>query len=205
MKFIPENFNAPELLRTDEFIVRPLQTSDVELDYDAVMSSKEMLRVKTQSDWPADGFTIEDNLEDLERHEIKHHDRKAFTFTIMNPDQSFCLGCVYFNPLSQELSDLKICDEADSKSEIFCASITFWVRESLVDDGMDLKVLNSLAEWLEDEWHFDCVIFPVSKPNLRQNQLLKDKGHLPAGDFYDEQRASCWNIYLLSVSNNKAE
>jgi len=40
---------------------------------------------------------------------------------------------------------------------------------------------------------------------LRQNQLLKDKGHLSAEDFYDEQRASYWNIYLLSVTKNKAE
>jgi hypothetical protein len=38
--FYPESARVPELLRTDEFLVRPLRSTDVELDYDAVVSSR---------------------------------------------------------------------------------------------------------------------------------------------------------------------
>ena len=42
--------------------MRPLRTTDVELDYDAVTSSAEMLRRWSHSSWPADDFTLSENL-----------------------------------------------------------------------------------------------------------------------------------------------
>ena len=74
----------PDGLKTDKFLIRPLLTTDVELDYAAVMESKELLRKWEQSSWPADDFTIADNLKDLERHSREHVNRESFTFTVMN-------------------------------------------------------------------------------------------------------------------------
>ncbi len=64
---VPNDFNVPEQLRTSNFILRMLSASDVELDYEAVMSSKLHLRkvFAEHDDWPADDMTIEDNLNDL--------------------------------------------------------------------------------------------------------------------------------------------
>jgi len=67
MLFYPKNAQVPEKLSTQEFYIRPLRTIDVEMDYSAVMSSKEMLRQWSQSDWPSDDFTITDNLIDLQK------------------------------------------------------------------------------------------------------------------------------------------
>ena len=44
MDFYPANAAVPEEKRTDRLLMRPLRATDVELDYDAVMSSAEQLR-----------------------------------------------------------------------------------------------------------------------------------------------------------------
>ena len=90
MKFYSDKLPIPDLFQADMFIFRPLRASDVELDYDAVISSSRMLRAWGQSDWPVDGFTLEENLVDLQRHEQEHLDKKAFTYTIMNHEETLC-------------------------------------------------------------------------------------------------------------------
>ena len=47
---------APSTWHTDRLLLRPLRTTDVELDYDAVMSSAEQLRMWSDSTWPAAGL-----------------------------------------------------------------------------------------------------------------------------------------------------
>ena len=105
MIFYSEEFAVPEILQTGNFIFRPLRASDVELDFDAVVSSSFMLRAWSQSKWPIDGFTLEENLKDLQRHEREHLEKKAFTYTILNPEETFCIGCIYIEPLIQEEVD----------------------------------------------------------------------------------------------------
>ena len=96
MNFYPDNISIPQEYRTDRLYLRPLLETDVELDYDAVMSSKEQIRRWSQTTWPADDFPLAENQADLKRHEQEHLDRVAFTFTVLDPDEIRCLGCVYF-------------------------------------------------------------------------------------------------------------
>src|SRR2546427_11469272 len=101
--FYPGDAIVPEALRTDEFLVRPLRATDVTLDYDAVISSRAELLLGSGGTWPKEGFTLEENLADLQRHEQEHRDRVAFTYTIMNPPETQCLGCIYIGPLERLL------------------------------------------------------------------------------------------------------
>jgi hypothetical protein len=82
---------APSGYETHEFVLRPLLASDAQLDYDAVMESREFLRKWEQSTWPEDNFTVEANREDLVKAERKHASGENFTYTVMNPDQAECL------------------------------------------------------------------------------------------------------------------
>ncbi len=82
--FYPSDAHVPEALRTDEFLFRPLRATDVTLDYDAVIGSRAELLLGSGGTWPREGFTLEENLADLERHEQEHRDRVAFTYTVMN-------------------------------------------------------------------------------------------------------------------------
>lgn len=49
MQFYPEGAIVPKELKTKEFHLRPLRASDAEIDYVAVMDSKMMLRIMSQS------------------------------------------------------------------------------------------------------------------------------------------------------------
>lgn len=98
MVFGDENITIPTGLVTNGFLIRPLLATDVELDYAAVMESKEFLRKWEQTGWPADNFTLAENLEDLQRAEDRHVNREAFTFTVLNPTETECLGCIYIFP-----------------------------------------------------------------------------------------------------------
>ncbi len=72
-KFVPDDFIVPEKLETDRFRMRMLSVEDVEKDYEAVMSSVEHLRSLSDPEdddiWPEETMTIEENYEDLKRHQ----------------------------------------------------------------------------------------------------------------------------------------
>ena len=169
MEFYPPGARVPEGLRTDRVLLRPLRGTDVERDYDAVMSSAEQLRGWSQSDWPADGFTLADNLEDLERHEAEHLEREAFTYTVLDPAGARCLGCVYLTPVGAET-------EALIAHGTYASTVGFWVRTSERASDLDRHLLSALRDWLAREWAFDRVVFTISAADERQASLLADAG-----------------------------
>ena len=99
MAFYVEPLPLPEGLVTAEFVLEPLTTGHVHVDLAALMDSREMLRLWSGTSWPSDGFTVEENWEDLDRHDREHAERMAFTFTVLDPTRTVCLGCVYIQPL----------------------------------------------------------------------------------------------------------
>lgn len=146
-------FHPPEELRTDEFLLRPLRESDAELDYDALMESREFLRQWEQSTWPADDFTLEANRADLARHERQHAAGEAFTYTVMTPDETQCLGCVYIFPTTAPMyARPEIASTEGEAWSAYEAAFYFWVRKSRLADGLDRRLLAVLDSWFEEAW-----------------------------------------------------
>ena len=159
MPFYPESASVPSELKSEEFFLRPLRATDVELDYDALMSSKEMLWLAEEGGWPAEDFTLDENLEHLQQHEKEHIERSAFTFTMMNPTEVECLGCVYINPLEAVLTYMDK-EKIDTTAIENCeAIVTFWVRSSRLADHLDQRILRALIPWFDQEWAFSRVVF----------------------------------------------
>ena len=77
-----ESSDVPERMVTNEFVLRPILASDVEGDYEAVMESKEYPRPWEQTGWPADDFTLDDDLKDVAMLEERHNALQAFTYTM---------------------------------------------------------------------------------------------------------------------------
>jgi RimJ/RimL family protein N-acetyltransferase len=169
MEFYPANTPVPQEKRTSRLFLRPLRATDVDLDYEAVMSSAEMLRRWSQSDWPADDFTLAQNLADLQRHEREHSERKAFTFTVLNPPGDKCLGCVYIQPLWPE--DVPLCTDA-----AYAADVGFWVRTSERTGALDRHLLATLRDWFQAEWAFDRIVFTVSQQDTHHAALFEAAG-----------------------------
>lgn len=171
--FYPENAIVPKTLQTEEFLVRPLKATDVELDYDAVVTSRAELFLRSGGSWPREGFTLEENLADLIQHEQEHHARLAFTYTVMNPAETECLGCLYINPLRQLLQRAAFPVEHIPAESAY---ITFWVRQSRLADHLDRRLLQALLAWFQAEWAFSQVAFVAQKAQMRQIRLFEEMG-----------------------------
>jgi RimJ/RimL family protein N-acetyltransferase len=185
MEFYPADALVPVEKRTDRLLLRPMRATDVELDYDAVMSSAEQLRRWSQSSWPADDFTLAQNLEDLQRHEREHGERAAFTFTVLNPEAARCLGCVYIMPLGRQLAQLCV-------GAAQAANVAFWVRTAELTNDLDKHLLATLREWFKTEWAFDCVVYAIGQQDARQAALLKDAGLELRSTFALPDGRPCW-------------
>ncbi len=148
-KLVPDSFTVPELLETRDFRLRMLTIHDVVKDYDAVMSSIEYLQntrpLGPDHNWPTEDLTLEQNLVDLGWHQKEFQNRTSFAYTVMNHDESMCLGCVYIYP---------------SANPNYDARVMMWVRQSEAAKGLDEVLIQSVKQWVLDEWPFARVAFP---------------------------------------------
>ena len=145
--FVQEDFKVPELFLIDHMRIRPIFESDAELDYKAIMSSINHIRgvFGPDDDWPKDDLTFEDDIIALKNHEEEFRRRSAFTYTVMDPDEKECLGCVYILPIHVQSYD---------------AQIFFWVTSKAFEKGYDEELYIGLKKWLKEKWPFINVIFP---------------------------------------------
>ena len=142
--FVPKDFEVPASLTTDEFVLRMLTVNDVVKDYDAVMSSVEHCQTIWGGKWPV-GLTLEQNLIDLDWHQKEFQIRSSFAYTVVAPDESMVLGCVYINPTSK----------AGFDAEVF-----LWIRQSHLASGMETRLFEAVKEWISDVWPLSSVVFP---------------------------------------------
>lgn len=142
--FIPETFVVPPMLETDEFRLRMLTVNDVVKDYDAVMSSVEHCKTIWGGRWP-EGLTLEQNLVDLGWHQKEFQTRRSFAYTVVRPDESRVLGCVYIEPTRKRGYD---------------AEVYLWARQSELTTGLEDRLYAAVREWLATLWPFRSVAFP---------------------------------------------
>ena len=143
--FVPLNFEVPAVLETEQFRLRMLSVDDVEKDYEAVIESRELLHSMFGGPWPREGFTLKENLDDLERHQMEFLAREAFAYTVVSLDESRVLGCVYINPAREIDAD---------------AVVVLWVRQSEYDRGLDPVLFQAVKGWISSVWPFASVAYP---------------------------------------------
>jgi len=180
--FYPESRPVPERLIADWFHLRPLTPAAAGLDYAALMESRKRLRVASLSSWPADDFTLDANVRDLKRHHQDHVARKAFTYTVLDPAETECLGCLYIHPLLDhvELFADRATVAAIVEDE---AAAYFWVRTSREGTPFERELLSTLISWFQDEWRFSRVLFFTHTEDRHQEALFRAAGLSPVLTF----------------------
>ena len=93
--------------------------------------------------WPYPELTHEQDLIDLGWHQKEFQNRTSFAYTVMNLDETECLGCVYFYP-------------TDKKS--FDVTVILWVRKSKIQ--LDKELQDTVTNWLKEKWPFTNPGFP---------------------------------------------
>jgi len=145
--FVPPDFRIPEKLEIEKFRLRMLTVNDVVKDYDAVMTSIGHLKgvFGPRSKWPSKELTFEQDLIDLGWHQKEFQRRSSFAYTVMNKEESRCLGCVYIDPTTKVGYD---------------AEVYLWVRESEFKSGLDPILFDAVKKWIKKEWPFKNVAYP---------------------------------------------
>ncbi|WP_200956533.1 hypothetical protein [Nocardioides sp. Soil777] len=87
---------------------------------------------------PPGGMTLDDNLADLRRHADDFARGVGFTFTVLAPDSSRVIGCVYLYPTSSEESDV---------------TVQSWVSADSAD--LDVPLADAVARWLATDWPWE--------------------------------------------------
>ena len=129
--------------------LRPIRESDVDLDYPAVMGSRERLwqRYGSAWSWPPATMTFEQDREDLARHEEEIAARESFNYAIFDAGETELLGCVYIDP-----------PEPDSPAG--CDAVaSWWVVDAAAGTDLERALDATIPRWLERVWGFAAVQF----------------------------------------------
>ena len=146
--WLPVDFTHPERvdLPTGQHL-RPIRADDVDLDYPAVMGSRERLW-ETYGDawgWPPATMTREQDREDLARHEREIASHESFNYALFDEGETALLGCVYVDP-----------PEGGGSG----ADVSWWVVDDLVGTEVERALGELVPAWLRERWPFEGVRYP---------------------------------------------
>ena len=135
-ELVGDEFQVPAGLEHPRFRLRVLTIDDVVKDFDAICS-----RVDREGTLqPPFVPTVRENLVDLGWHQKEFDLRRSFAYTVVAPDESQVLGCVYLFP-----------------SETHDVRVRMWVRRSAWEDGLDPVLEHVVREWIARDWPFAAV------------------------------------------------
>jgi hypothetical protein len=155
MTWLPSEFVPPVRaeLATGHHL-RPIRAADVDIDYPAVMGSRERLW-SIYGDvwrWPPATMTYEQDRDDLARHEAEIAAHESFNYAVLDAPESRLLGCVYVDPPEKAGAD---------------ADISWWVIDSAVGTELEHALDRFVPGWIADSW-------PFRRPRLPGRELSWD-------------------------------
>jgi hypothetical protein len=127
--------------------LRPIREADVDIDYPAVMGSRERLWAKYGDawGWPSPTMSYQADKEDLARHEAEIAAHETFNYAILDDRETQLLGCVYIDP-----------PDASSPAGTD-AVVSWWVVDQQRGTELERTIDRFVPTWLADAWGFEAV------------------------------------------------
>jgi hypothetical protein len=148
MTWLAESFVHPErvALPTGHHL-RPIRESDTDIDYPAVMGSRERLwaRYGQVFGWPPATMSYEADKQDLARHEAEIAAHESFNYAVLDEAETELLGCIYIDPPD---------DTSPPGTE---AVASWWVIDQAVGSDLEQALDDFVPRWLTNTWGFDSV------------------------------------------------
>jgi len=119
--------------------LRPVRASDVDLDYPAVMGSRDRLWATYGAawGWPPATMTREQDRQDLAEHEDEIASHRSFNYALFDTRETQLLGCVYIDPPERVGAD---------------AEISWWVVDELRGGPVEACMDETVPRWIERDW-----------------------------------------------------
>jgi hypothetical protein len=146
--WLADDFSQPERveLATGHHL-RPIRESDVDIDYPAVMGSRERLWAKYGEawGWPPATMTYEGDRDDLAHHEREIAAHETFNYAVLDEPETELLGCVYIDP------------PGPGSPPDTDAVVSWWVVDRMAGSDLDRELNEFVPRWLEQAWGFAAV------------------------------------------------
>jgi hypothetical protein len=146
--WLPRGFTHPERVELSTgHHLRPIRENDIEIDYPAVMGSREELWAKFGKawGWPLATMTFEADKKDLARHEAEIARQETFNYAVLNDGETELLGCVYIDP-----PDEKTPPGSD-------AMVSWWLVNQAIGTHLERALDDFVPRWLASTWGFGSV------------------------------------------------
>jgi hypothetical protein len=143
MTWLPADFVHPTrvALPGGGYHLRPISPADTDLDYPAVMGSRERLwSIYGEAwGWPAADMTYEEDRADLARHAREIEAHQSFNYALFDDAETALLGCVYLDPPERQGAD---------------AEISWWVVDERVGTDLADALDELVPRWIAESWPF---------------------------------------------------
>lgn len=142
MAWLPSGFDHPRRVPLGgAHLLRPIRAADVDIDYPAVMGSRERLWsiYGAAWGWPPASLTYEQDRADLARHEAEIDRHESFNYALLDGAETELLGCVYIDPPEKPGAD---------------AEISWWVVDRLVGGELAGALDAFVPRWIARDWPF---------------------------------------------------
>jgi hypothetical protein len=145
LSWLPEGFEHPERVELPTgHHLRPIREADVDIDYPAVMGSRERLWSMYGDlwGWPSEAISHEADRVDLARHEAEIAAHETFNYAVLDEGETQVLGCVYIEP------------PLPSSPEGSDAFASWWVVDEHHGGELERAVDEFVPRWLAETWGF---------------------------------------------------
>jgi hypothetical protein len=145
MSWLPDGFDHPRRVELPTgHHLRPIRADDVDIDYPAVMGSRERLWAKYGEawGWPPETMTLEADRDDLAHHEREIAAHETFNYAVLDEAESELLGCVYIDP------------PEEGSAPGSDAVVSWWVVDAAVGSDLERALDELVPRWLHDTWGF---------------------------------------------------
>lgn len=175
MTLNPDCLPVPEIYSTDLFVLRRQMLTDNIPDFQAVMSSRLELRVWSDSDWPQDEFTIDENAADLAMHIGEHERNEAYGFSIFDLTENTLLGSLYLSQVASIVENYQVDSITAAYLKHFDVCADYWLRQG-VSEEMRAAFLQTVQDWLSEAWWFTNVAFGSRRGMVDQRRQYLEAG-----------------------------
>jgi hypothetical protein len=148
MAWLPDGFEHPERVELPTgHHLRPIREADVDIDYPAVMGSRERLWAIYGDTWgwPSEAFSYELDRVDLARHEAEIAAHETFNYAVLDEGETQVLGCIYIEPPGPR---------SPAGSDAFAS---WWVVDEHHRGELELVLDELIPGWLSETWGFQAV------------------------------------------------
>jgi hypothetical protein len=148
MGWLPEGLEHSERVELPTgHHLRPIRAADVDIDYPAVMGSRERLWAKYGEawGWPPASMTHDADRDDLAHHEAEIAAHETFNYAVLDEGETELLGCVYIDPPDER---------SPAGSD---AIVSWWVVDERHEGALERALDELIPGWLADTWGFRAV------------------------------------------------